>query len=170
MSNVLQIGGSTLIVTPGHRTGFALSHSNRSPILLFELQPSVQSAEGMLAMLLNVLGSKSEFIRYVLVVDTPALPGAKAHRVNDSKTAAVALAQACGAELRSLDWQVAKAIASDAGVMVSASTGLASAIETYRRILAAKGERLGELLHPVNPDRQADHSELRALARHVSTN
>ena len=169
-NNVVQLGGSTLIVTPGSRTGFALSHSNRSPVLLFEVQPREQSAEGVLHSLLHVLGTKADFVRYVLIVDAPGLPGTTGDKVNDTKAAAVALAAACGAELRSISYQTAKAIAGDAAVSLTDSTGLAAAVEKHRRKLAATGDKLGELIHPFDPAKQADHSDLRALARHVTTN
>ncbi|QDM28406.1 hypothetical protein FNL56_21535 [Tardiphaga sp. vice304] len=167
-NNIIPIlGESTLIVTPGRRTGFAISHSNRSVTDVFQLSPTNQSPEGMLAMLLSVLGSRAEMIRYVLVIDTPALPGDGAVRVADARTAAVALAAGCGAELRSLGYQCLKAVADEYDVTLNDSTGLAATVEKHRRVLASQGEKLGELLHPVDPAKQADHSDLRALSRHV---
>jgi hypothetical protein len=45
--------------------------------------------------------------------------------------------------------------------------GVATAIEMHRRLLDKKGEKLGEVLLPVNGQRQADKTELHKLQSYI---
>lgn len=168
MTNVIQLSGGTLVVVPGHRTAFALSHSNRSMVDVFTLQPKQRSAEGLLAMLIDVLGSRAPLVRYVIVVDAPGLPGDRADSVNDAKAAAAALASACGAELRSIDWLLAKAIADEQGVDPALATSLVSAIEAERRKLAASGVKLGTVELALQRSRQFDRNQVEQMFHLIS--
>ena len=167
MTNLIQLGGSVLINLPGLRPAFAISHSDRSVIDKFQLYPTTRTPEALLEMLFDVLGSRSEMIRRIVVIDSPALPGVAAVRTDDCKAAMVAFSAASGAGLYSVPWGFAKAIAADASVVIGDAIGMVTAAELYRRKVIGSGVPLGDEVRPIDPERQAGNYELHGLINYV---